>query len=52
MRIILLYLGALANLAIACGAILTHRAELFWWAAGCGALLALAGVVGDGKDTL
>jgi hypothetical protein len=45
MRIVLLYLGALANVAIACGAVLTHRPELFWWALVCGLLLALSALL-------
>jgi hypothetical protein len=47
MRITLLYLGAILNLLLAVRALLTRQPSLFWWALGCGLLLALAGVLAE-----
>jgi hypothetical protein len=47
MRITLLYLGAILNLLLAVRALLTRQPQLFWWALGCGLLLALAGVLAE-----
>jgi hypothetical protein len=47
MRITILYFGAVLNLCIATGALLRRQPDLFWWALGCGLLLALGGVLAE-----